>query len=117
MNLDDLLGIGDVVPVPVGLPTFRDNLNEDAPDGRLRNVGDALHVGLDVDFRLFVFNQMIFLRLEIDAGVLNGLVRFAAGDFDGETRNWRRGWCFFLGRSLLRGRRSARGEEEENKAS
>ncbi len=56
MNLDDLLGVGDVVPVAVGLPAFRNNLNENASDGRLRNVGDTLHVGLDVDFRLFVFD-------------------------------------------------------------
>ncbi len=56
VNLDDLLGIGDVVPVAVGLPAFRDNLNEDAADGRLRNMGDALHVGLDVEFGLFVFD-------------------------------------------------------------
>lgn len=56
MNLYDLLGIGDVVPVPVGLPTFRDNLNEDAAHRRLWNVGDALHVGLDVEFGFFVFN-------------------------------------------------------------
>jgi len=56
MNLDDLPGIGDVVPVPVGFPAFRDNLDEDASDGRLWNVGDALHVSLDVDFRLFVFD-------------------------------------------------------------
>ena len=56
MNLYDLLGIGDVVPVPVGLPTFRDNLNEDASHRWLWNVGDALHVGLDVDFGLFVFD-------------------------------------------------------------
>ena len=56
MNLDDLFGVGDVVPVPVGLPAFRDNLNEDAADGRLRNMGDALHVGLDVEFGLFVFD-------------------------------------------------------------
>ncbi len=56
MNLDDLLGIGDVVPVAVGLPAFRDNLNEDASQRRFGNVGDALHVGLDVDFGLFVFD-------------------------------------------------------------
>jgi len=56
MNLDDLPGVGDVVPVAVGLPAFRNNLNEDASDGRLRNVGNTLHVGLDVDFGLFVFD-------------------------------------------------------------
>jgi len=56
VNLDDLLGIGDVVPVAVGLPAFRDNLNEDASQRRFGNVGDALHVGLDVDFGLFVFD-------------------------------------------------------------
>jgi len=27
VNLDDLPGIGDVVPVPVGLPAFRNNLD------------------------------------------------------------------------------------------
>ena len=56
MNLYDLLGISDVVPVPVGLPAFRDNLNEDASCGRFWNVGNALHVGFDVDFGLFVFD-------------------------------------------------------------
>lgn len=56
MNLDDLLGIGDVVPTAVGLPTLRYDLNENAAGGRLRNVSDALHVGLDVDFGLFVFD-------------------------------------------------------------
>jgi hypothetical protein len=56
MNPDDLLGVGDVVPVPVGLPAFGDNLNEYATDRRLWNMGDALQVGLDVDFRLFVFD-------------------------------------------------------------
>ncbi len=56
MNFDDLPGIGDVVPVAVGLPAFGDNLDEDASHGRFGNVRDALHVGLDVDFSLFVFD-------------------------------------------------------------
>jgi len=91
MNLYDLPGIGDVVPVAVRFPTFGDNLNEDATGGRLWNMGDALHVGLDVDFRFFVLDQTIFVRFEIDAGVFDGLVSVAAGDFDGETRNLRGG--------------------------
>src|SRR5512135_2972290 len=49
MIFHDLLGVGDVVPVAVGFPAFGDNLNEDTSDGRLRNVGNALNVGLDVD--------------------------------------------------------------------
>ena len=56
MNLDDLLEISDVEPVAVGFPALCDNLNENAPDGRLRDMGDALHVGLDVDFRFLVFD-------------------------------------------------------------
>jgi len=56
MNLYDLPGIGDVVPMAEGFPTFGDNLNEDAAGGRLWNMGNALHVGLDVDFRFFVLN-------------------------------------------------------------
>jgi hypothetical protein len=56
MNLDDLLGVRDVVPVPVSLPAFGNNLNEDASCRRFGNVGDALQVGLDVYFGFFVFD-------------------------------------------------------------
>ena len=117
MNLDDLLGVGDVEPVPVSLPAFRDNLNEDASHRWLWNVGDALHVGLDVDFGLFVFDQTILLRFEIDAGVFDGLVGVAAGDFDSET--WNGCWSgrLFWRRGLLRGRGSAYREKEKSKAS
>jgi len=117
MNLDDLLGIGDVVPVPVGLPAFRDNLNENTSRRRLGNMGNTLHVGLDVEFRLFIFDQSIFLCLEIYAGIFNRLVGVAAGDFDREAGNgsgrrrllWRRG--------LLRARGGASREENQNKTS
>src|ERR1700740_753649 len=102
MNLDDLPGVGDVVPMPVGLPAICDNLNEDATKGRLWNMSDALPVGLDVEFRLFVFDQVIFLRLQVDAGVFNGLVLVAPGDFDCDAGNRRRRGRFFGRRGLLR---------------
>ena len=117
MNLYDLPGIGDVVPMTVGFPTFGDNLNEDAAGGRLWNMGNALHVGLDVDFRFFVLDQTILLRFEIDAGVFNGLVGVAAGDFDSETRNLRGGGRFFRRRGLLRRHGNARGKEEQSERS
>ena len=116
MNLDDLLGIGDVVPVPVGFPAFRDNLNEDASCRRLWNMGDALHVGLDVDFGLFVFNEAIFLSFEIDAGVFNRLIPVAPGDFDCETGNRRRRRSFLGRRGLLRAGGSAGRAEDQGKA-
>ena len=56
MNFYDLLSVGDVVPVAVGLPAFRNNLDEDAADGGLWNVSDALHVGFDVDFGFLVLD-------------------------------------------------------------
>jgi len=56
VNLDDLLGVGDLVPMSVGLPAFRNNLNQHAADGRLGDVRDALHVCLDVEFGFFVFD-------------------------------------------------------------
>jgi len=60
---------------------------------------------------------MILLRFEIDAGVFDGLVRVAAGDFDCEAGNRRGRRRFFWSRGLLRGRRSARGEAEKCEAS
>ena len=113
MNFHDLLGVGDVVPVAIGFPAFGDNLNEDTSDGRLRNVGNALDVGLDVDFGFFVFDQAIFVSLEIDAGVFDRLILIAAGNFNGETRNGGlRGRLF--GRSgLLRERNRAGSGDEQ----
>ena len=87
MNLDDLFGIGEVVPVAVGLPAFGDDLDQHTALRRVGNVGKPLHVGFHVDFGFFVFDQVIFFGFDVDAGVLDGLVGIAAGDFDGEARN------------------------------
>ena len=56
MNFDDLLGVGDVIPMSVGLPAFRDHLNQHAADRGLWDAGKALHVGLDVQFGFLVFD-------------------------------------------------------------
>src|SRR5690348_10213541 len=55
MNFNNLLGIGDVVPLSVGLPAFRDNLNQNFSQGRIGNVRDALAVRFDVQLELLVF--------------------------------------------------------------
>src|SRR5580700_8702501 len=82
-DFDDLMGISDVVPASVGLPTFRNNLNERATERSFGDMGDAFAVGLDVEFEFFVLlDDMLFDVLDIDACVFNGNSLFAAGDFD-----------------------------------
>ena len=100
MNLDDLLGIGDVVPLSIWLPTLGDHLNEHAADRWLRKMGDAVFVGLDVLFRLFIFDEVVLLGLDVDAGIIHRLIGITTGDFDGEAGD-RSG--IFLWRSALLG--------------
>jgi hypothetical protein len=107
MDLYDLPGVGDVVPMSIGLPAVGDNLNQDASGGRLWNMSNALPVGLDVEFRLFVFDQVIFLRLQVDACVFNRLVLIAPGDFDGDAGSRRLRGRFFGRGGLLRADGSA----------
>jgi len=85
MDFDDLLLIGDVMPVAVGFPAFGDDLNEDATGGCCRNVSDAAWIGFDVDFGFFIFDEVLVESFYVDAGVLHRLVGVAARDFDGET--------------------------------
>ena len=54
VDLHRLLKIGDVVPTPVGLPAVGNHLNQNAAGRRIGNVGNTLHVRLDVLLRLFV---------------------------------------------------------------
>src|SRR5690349_11978431 len=57
MNLNDLLGIADVVPLSVGLPTFCDNLNQHFAERWIGNVRDTLAVGFHVQFELLVLAE------------------------------------------------------------
>ena len=87
MDLDGLLGIGDVKPATVALPALGDHLDEDAAHGRVRNVGDAFTVCFDIEFQLLVFpDPALFDVFEVDAGVFNGRLFVAASDFDGDAR-------------------------------
>ncbi len=87
MDLDGLLGIGDVKPPPVIMPAFGNHLNEDAAHGRVRNVRHSVAVCLHIEFQLLVFPDLaLFDVFEVNAGVFNGRLFVAAGDFDGDAR-------------------------------
>ncbi len=87
MDLDGLLGVGDVKPPPVIMPAFGDHLNQDPAHGRVRNMGDAFTVCFDIEFQLLVFQDLaLFDVFEVDAGVFNGRLFVAASDFDGDAR-------------------------------
>lgn len=85
MNRDGLLGIGDVIPVAVGFPAISDDLNENATERNIRNVGDALLIGLDADLGLLVLDAAFLVCLQVDAGVFDGFVGVATCDFDREA--------------------------------
>lgn len=86
MDLDGLLRIGDVQPAAVRFPAFGQHLNQNAAHGRVGNMGDTFAIGLDVQFQRFVFlDGMLFDVFDINAGVFDGLLFIAAGDFNGDT--------------------------------
>ena len=82
MNLDGLFGIGDVEPMPIGLPAFRHNLNQYAALRGLRNVCDTGLIRLHVNFGFLVFNRVLLDGLEVNTGILDRLVTVAAGNFN-----------------------------------
>src|SRR5271168_3535915 len=92
--------VGDVVPAAVRLPTLGDNLHKSAAERSFGDVRDAIAVGLNVQFELFVLlDDMLFDVFDVDACVFNGNGFFATGDLDRQAVGLR-------GRSgRLRGRR------------
>ena len=93
--------IRDVVPPPVGLPTFGNDLNESAAEGSFSDVGDAFAIGFDVQLEFFVpLDDMLLDVLDVDAGIFDGNGFFAAGDFNGQAFGFRS-----LRRSFRCGRR------------
>ncbi len=87
MDLDGLFGVGDVKPATIALPAFGNHLNQDAAQGRVRNVGDAFTICFDIEFQLLVFPDLaLFDVFEVDAGVFHWRLFVAAGDFDGDAR-------------------------------
>ena len=72
---DGLLILGDVVPFPVGLPTVRDDLNEDFALRDFRGLRDSLEVGLDVQLdELALFRFGVLRELQVNAGIGYGLL-------------------------------------------
>lgn len=105
MNLDDLFRFGDVEPAPIGLPALSDDLHQSSSERGIGNVRNAFAVGLHVQFQLFVFlDDVLFDVLQVNAGILDGRILVAAGDFDSNASLWI-GLLNFVGRlGLRRGR-------------
>jgi len=99
MNLDGLLRVGNVVPVPVGFPALGNDLDQHAAQGCIRHMRNASLIGLDVDLEFFVLEGVLFEGLDVDAGVFHGLIGVAARDFDGQAIE-RRGGLVLRGRGL-----------------
>ena len=82
-DFDHLMRISDIVPAPIRLPTFGNNLHERATERSFGDVRDAVAIRFDVqlDF-LVLLDDMFFDVFDVDARVLNGNSFLAAGDFD-----------------------------------
>lgn len=119
MNLDNLIGIGDVERFSVSLPAIGDDLNEDGANGRIRNVSDAVAIGFDVESDFFILSQLAFhIELNVDAGIFDRLVFLTARDLNGKASvSWIGGlrpWGGSRGRRRrILGKRSGRTEGEE----
>lgn len=85
MNLYGLMGVIDVVPTAVRLPTVSDHLDESSAHGRIRHVGDTLAIGLDVQFQLFVLTESAFFDIfHINACIFDGESLVASRNFNGQ---------------------------------
>ena len=117
MHFDDLLLVGDVVPVTVGFPAVGDDLYKNSPGGRFWNVRNTALISLDVDFGFFVFDKMLFESLDVDASVFDRFVGVAARHFDRQTRDGRGRWGFGRRSFVLLGlgeKRKERVQEESH---
>ena len=87
MDLNGLLGIADVKPSSVTLPAFGEHLDEHTAQGRVGNVRDTIAIGFHVQLHGLVLLDFVFFDvLEIHAGVFDGRVFLAAGNFNRDAR-------------------------------
>lgn len=87
MDFYGLLRVSDVKPSPIALPAFGHNLDEHPPQGCVRNMRDAIAIGLHIQFRGLVFLDLVFFDVfEIYAGILNRCFFFAPRDFNRDAR-------------------------------
>src|SRR5260370_11834797 len=80
VNLDGLLGFGDVVILAVGLPARDDDLDQHFALTYFRRAGNALLVGLQVEFVFFILREP-----EIDAGICHVFIGLASVYLDAPT--------------------------------
>jgi len=81
-----LLGIGDVIPSAVRLPTIGDYLNQHPAGRGLRDMRRPLLVGFHIQFYLLAFQELVLFDIfQIDAGIFNRRVFLAAGNLNGDT--------------------------------
>ena len=114
MNRNRLLGIGDVIPVAVGFPAVGDDLDQHAAEGDIRQMSDTFLIGLYADLGLLVLDAAFLDRLQVDAGVFDGLVGLATGDFNGEAIGRSGSGVFWRRRILLsRKRKGSRQRDEQ----
>jgi len=86
-TLIGLLRVSDIEPASIGLPTFGDDLNQNSPHWRVRNVRDTIAAGLYIHFQFLVLLQgVLFDEFHVHAGVLNGNALLTAGHFNGDPR-------------------------------
>lgn len=101
MDLESLLGIGDVVPAAVSFPTFGDDLDQNSAERCIGDVGHAFTICFYIEFEFVVLLELVLLDvLDVHAGVFDGHVFFTAADFNGDAAQ-------LFGRG--RGRRRIRG--------
>src|SRR5260370_39899769 len=101
VNLDGLLGFGDVVILAVGLPARDDDLDQHFALTYFRRTRDAFLIGLQVEFVFFLLREP-----EIDAGIGHGFIGIASGYLDAQTA----GGMFVRSRRLI----GLRGEHRRN---
>src|SRR5207253_8836330 len=105
MNLDGLLGLGDVVILAVGLPARRDDLNQNPALRYSRRTGNALLICVQVQLSFLVLGES-----EIHARLGYRLVPIASGHFD---PNMAGPIAFFRGGGRLIGLRGERRPKRE----
>ena len=64
MNFDDLVRVSDVIPPSVSLPTIGNHLDESAAERGVRYMGDAVAIGLDIQFDFLVLPEGAFDGVE-----------------------------------------------------
>src|SRR5277367_686955 len=102
VHFQRLLGIRHFEQSSVGLPSLRHYLHQHFSHRRIRNVRRSFAIGLHVQLKLLVLDQVFFHVLHIHAGILDRRVLLPAAHFNREPRRGLRSWRrSFRGRCRL----------------